>query len=244
VAHERRIARETIARLNAEFDFSKSFQEQIPNTANFDVVLCLLWSRLGSRLGASQRLPDGSPANSGTEYEITHALASQKERHGLPELHVWINQTIPSFQPEPPEVHDERIAQWRALKRFIEQWTKDLEDGSFVGSFTAYRTVTEFQDLFEVRLRKIAERRMALAPGTLAPPPSRHGQRDHLFADWSLLILSMRPFSLGGPPQSAMPLKRSAKRRPTRTIHAVFSSCLGLPVQENLHWPALAFFPS
>ncbi|HVQ21609.1 MAG TPA: hypothetical protein VMS23_11230, partial [Terrimicrobiaceae bacterium] len=81
VAHERRVARETIARLNAEFadrmvldayfweyepfDFSKSFQEQIPNTATFDVVLCLLWSRLGSRLGASQRLPDGSPANSG-----------------------------------------------------------------------------------------------------------------------------------------------------------------------------------
>ena len=189
VAHERRVAREAIARLNAEFadrivldayfweyepfDFSKSFQEQIPNTATFDVVLCLLWSRLGSRLGASQRLPDGSPANSGTEYEITHALTGQKERNGLPELHVWINQTIPSFQPEPPEVHDERIAQWRALKRFIEQWTKDSEDGSFVGSFTAYRTIADFQDLFEVKLRKIAERRVALAPGTLAPPAKR-----------------------------------------------------------------------
>ena len=186
VAHERRIARETIARLNSEFtgrilldayfweyepfDFSKSFQEQIPNTGKFDVVLCLLWSRLGSRLGASQRLPDGSPANSGTEYEITHALASQKVRDGLPELHVWINQTVPSFQPEPPEVHDERIAQWRALKRFVEVWTKDSEDGSFVGSFTSYRTIAEFQDLFEIKLRKIAERRLALSPGTLAPP--------------------------------------------------------------------------
>lgn len=187
VAHERRIVREAIERLNAEFagrvvlepyfweyepfDFSKSFQEQIPNTATFDVVLCLLWSRLGSRLGASQKLPDGSPANSGTEYEITHALAAQKERNGLPELHVWINQTVPSFQPEPPELHDERIAQWRALKRFIERWTKDSEDGSFVGSFTAYRTVAEFQDLFEVKLRKVAERRAALSAGTLAPPP-------------------------------------------------------------------------
>jgi hypothetical protein len=120
--------------------------------------------------GASERLPDGSPANSGTEYEITHALASQKERNGLPELHVWINQTIPSFQPEPPEVHDERIAQRRALKRFVEHWSKDSEDGSFVGSFTAYHTITEFQDLFEIKLRKIAERRLAVSPGTLAPP--------------------------------------------------------------------------
>jgi WD40 repeat protein len=186
VAHERRIARESIARLNTEFDgrivldayfweyepfdFSKSFQEQIPNTATFDVVLCLLWSRLGSRLGASQRLPDGSPASSGTEYEITNALAGQKERKGLPELHVWINQTVPSFQPEPPELHDEKIAQWRALKRFIERWTKDSEDGSFVGSFTAYHTIGDFQDLFEIKLRKIAERRATLSPGTLAPP--------------------------------------------------------------------------
>ena len=141
VAHERRLAREIIARLNAEFadrivldpyfweyepfDFSKSFQEQIPNTAAFDVVLCLLWSRLGSRLGASQKLPDGSPANSGTEYEITHAMAAQKERHGLPELHVWINKTTPSFEPEPPQVFDERISQWRALKSFLERWTKN-----------------------------------------------------------------------------------------------------------------------
>ena len=135
------------------------------------MVLCLLWSRLGSRLGGSQKLPDGSPANSGTEYEITHALVSQKERKGLPELHVWINQTVPSFQPEPPELHDERITQWRALKRFIERWTKDSEDGSFVGSFSAYHTIADFQELFEVKLRKIAEQRAAVSPGTLAPSP-------------------------------------------------------------------------
>ncbi len=85
---------------------------------------------------------------------MTHALAAQKERHGLPELHVWVNQTVPSFQPDPPEVLDEKIAQWRGLKRFIERWTKSSEDGSFVGSFTAYHTVAEFQELFEIKLRK------------------------------------------------------------------------------------------
>ena len=47
---------------------------------------------------------------SGTGYEISHAIAGQKER-GLPELHVWINHTVASFQPEPPEIHDEKIAQ-------------------------------------------------------------------------------------------------------------------------------------
>ena len=60
-------------------------------------------------------------------------LPARRSVTDCPKLHVWINQTIPSFQPEPPEIHDERIAQWRALKRFIEHWTKDSEDGSFVG---------------------------------------------------------------------------------------------------------------
>ena len=56
------------------------------------------------------------------------------------------------------------------LSDLSSDWTKDSEDGSFVGSFTAYHTIADFQDLFETKLRKIAERRVALSPGTLAPP--------------------------------------------------------------------------
>ena len=180
VAHERRIAREVISRLNAEFaervvletyfweyepfDFSKSFQAQIPNPADFDVVLCFLWSRLGSRLHSASKLPDGSPAQSGTEYEIAHALEGQKRRAGLPELHLWINRTIPPFPPDPPEVHDERIAQWRALKQFIDRWTRDTNEDVFVGSFTDYKTLAEFEELIEIKLRKIVERRCPELP--------------------------------------------------------------------------------
>jgi eukaryotic-like serine/threonine-protein kinase len=180
VAHERRIAREVISRLNAElaervfletyfweyepFDFSKSFQAQIPNPGDFDVVLCFLWSRLGSRLHSASKLPDGSPAQSGTEYEIAHALEGQKRRAGVPELHVWINRTIPPFPPDPPEVHDERIAQWRALKQFIDRWTRDTSEDVFVGSFTDYKTLAEFEELIEIKLRKIVERRCPQLP--------------------------------------------------------------------------------
>ncbi len=180
VAHERRIAREVIGRLNAEladrvfletyfweyepFDFSKSFQAQIPNPGDFDVVLCFLWSRLGSRLHSASKLPDGSPAQSGTEYEIAHALEGQKRRAGVPELHVWINRTIPPFPPDPPEVHDERIAQWRALKQFIDRWTRDTSEDVFVGSFTDYKTLAEFEELIEIKLRKIVERRCPQLP--------------------------------------------------------------------------------
>ena len=45
---------------------------------------------------------------------------ARKERNGLPELHVWINQTIPSFQPEPPRSTTNGSLSGGLLKRFIE----------------------------------------------------------------------------------------------------------------------------
>jgi len=50
-------------------DFSKDYQANIPSTADFDIVICILWSRLGSRLGDQHQLPPDftRPASSGTE---------------------------------------------------------------------------------------------------------------------------------------------------------------------------------
>jgi serine/threonine protein kinase len=47
---------------------------QIPKTAEFDLVVCVLWSRLGTLLAPTLKMPDGSEATSGTEYEIGWAL--------------------------------------------------------------------------------------------------------------------------------------------------------------------------
>jgi hypothetical protein len=36
------------------------YQDQIPNTAQFDLVVCILWSRLGTKLHPRFQMPDGS----------------------------------------------------------------------------------------------------------------------------------------------------------------------------------------
>jgi WD40 repeat protein len=183
VAHERRIARAVFKRLDAEFagvveldpyfweyepfDFSKSFQQQIANPSDFDVVLCFLWSRLGSPLHSSTTLPDGSPARSGTEYEITQALEGQR-RCGFPELHVWINQSRPVIPIDPRQEREQRLAQYDALKDFIIDWTRDYKEQAFIGSFTDYQTLAEFEDLLEVKLRKVIERRAEAEGSTRA----------------------------------------------------------------------------
>src|SRR6516164_9563239 len=51
------------------------YQDQIPNTAQFDLVVCILWSRLGTKLHSRFRMPDGGEPRSGSEYEIAWAKA-------------------------------------------------------------------------------------------------------------------------------------------------------------------------
>ena len=51
----------------------------IPNTGEFDLVISILWSRLGNLLAPTLRMPDGSVPASGTDYEIAWALDRQAE---------------------------------------------------------------------------------------------------------------------------------------------------------------------
>src|SRR5438477_12956834 len=97
VAQERQIARRVLERLSAEFAqtvtldpyfweyepviITKDYQEQIPAPSGFDIVICILWSRMGSRLHSRYTLPPDHVrvARSGTEYEIVDAIEGRRQ---------------------------------------------------------------------------------------------------------------------------------------------------------------------
>jgi hypothetical protein len=74
------------------------YQEQIPKTSQFDLVVCILWSRLGTKLHPRFTMPDGSEPRSGTDYELGWAKAQRAKTPGIPALHVYRNRS----QPNPP----------------------------------------------------------------------------------------------------------------------------------------------
>jgi hypothetical protein len=51
------------------------YQDQMPNTAQFDLVICILWSRLGTKLHPRFQMPDGTEPRSGTDFEIATAVS-------------------------------------------------------------------------------------------------------------------------------------------------------------------------
>src|SRR6516165_4112571 len=124
----------------------------MPNTAEFDLVICVLWSRLGSLLSPTLKMPDGSAPGSGTEYEISWALDGAGKNRGLPQLRVHRNCSKPTPPLEPKEERDAFLTQWDSLQEFFMRWEKTSAE-SFAARCKNYRDLQEFEELFRRHFR-------------------------------------------------------------------------------------------
>jgi hypothetical protein len=95
------------------------YQDQMPTTAEFHLVICILWSRLGTKLHPRFRMPDGSEPQSGTDFELGRATAQRKKTPGIPALHLYRNRSQPNPPLDSPEKLEEFVRQWKSLKRFL-----------------------------------------------------------------------------------------------------------------------------
>src|ERR1700693_102276 len=137
VGRERHLAEQVIRRVAAEFqnrvevqpyfweyepmESPRDYQENIPLTSDFDLVICILWKRLGSPLSVKHERPGGGRWRSGTEFELVTAVESKKAR-GAPDIFIFKNDTKATFEDDDETDDsslDEQIAQRRAVKRFL-----------------------------------------------------------------------------------------------------------------------------
>jgi WD40 repeat protein/serine/threonine protein kinase len=125
-----------------------SYQGAIPNAAEFDLVICILWSRLGTLFVPTLRMPDGSVPGSGTEYEIAWALDHAGKNSGVPQLRVYRNFSKPTPPLEPKEERDAFIRQWDSVQEFFAKW-----ETNFKGTWNNYQNLEEFEELFRGHFR-------------------------------------------------------------------------------------------
>jgi WD40 repeat protein/tetratricopeptide (TPR) repeat protein len=134
------------------FSSDLGYQDQIPNPAQFDLVICILWSRLGTKLHPRFRLPDGSEPRSGTEFELGWAKEQRKKTPGIPALQVYRNLSRPNPPVDAPAKLEEFLQQWKALEDFLNSWSRNSE-GAYVGAFNSYKSLEEFEHLFREHFR-------------------------------------------------------------------------------------------
>lgn len=148
-----------------------TFQTQIPPPSEADIFICILWSRIGTRLPAKITRADGSRYESGTEYEFEDAWSGFDD-NGKPDILVYRKTVPPPFllKPDAPDYLD-KLKQKELLETFFRKWFQD-EEGSFVRAFNPFDDLAQFEERLESHLYKILEDRF--------PPTQEDLQRRRL----------------------------------------------------------------
>jgi hypothetical protein len=131
-------------------------QSQIEPPSKFDVFVCFLWSRLGSRLHPGiHRKPGGDAYESGTEYEVIDALDAWR-RSKAPKGLVYCRKGAPPNPLSKPDGERNKIIdQYKKLEQFL-AWLKKQED-YFIRGTNSYTDLDDFETKFEIHMRKTLE---------------------------------------------------------------------------------------
>jgi WD40 repeat protein len=195
VAEERLIASRILGRLADEYAAvarietifwehepllaSDTFQAQIVRPSDTEIVICILWSRLGTRLPRTITRPDGSHYQSGTEFEFEDALEGHR-RSGTPDLLVYRKMAEPMVSLRDLESARRAVEQRANLDAFVARFFHGT-DGTLVAAFHPFDTSADFEARLEDHLRKLIQARLQRQGVALevrddqAAPTWRHG---------------------------------------------------------------------
>jgi len=180
VYEERTLAQRVMDRLQSEFAgravlepvfwehepllATDTFQTQISKPSDADVMVAILWSRLGTRLPKQFTRADGSRYESGTEFEFEDAVEGF-QKNGKPQLLVYRKTAKASVQLDDENALMERIEQKKKLDTFINRWFHDTEEGTLKAAFHPFESPSEFELVLERHLRKMIERALPETAG-------------------------------------------------------------------------------
>ena len=165
-------------------NLDQDYREQIPNTGSYDLVVSILWSKLGTRISSACVMPDGSQPQTANEYEVAWVLDQLKRTPGFPELHIYRNQSTPPAPLQPREQRESFFREWDAVQEFFRAWERQTP---FAEACTNYSNLQEFENVFREHFRDFLARQVAKEVVTRKKGPG--------LPNWSLEpYRGLRPF--------------------------------------------------
>ncbi|HNP62819.1 MAG TPA: tetratricopeptide repeat protein [Woeseiaceae bacterium] len=175
VFEERAIANRVIERLQSEYIgkvvlesvlweheplvATSTFQHQIVKPSEADIVVAILWSRLGTKLPKEFVRADGSRYESGTEFEFEEAIEGFR-KSGKPDLLVYRKTAPPSVRLDDEKELLDRLAQKKKLDEFVDKWFHDKTEGTLIAAFHAFEAPSDFENLLENHLHRLVDRQI------------------------------------------------------------------------------------
>ena len=154
---------------------SGHFQDSIEPPSAFDIVVLIVWSRLGTPLPERTKVReyrgiDGRTPVTGTEWEYEEALKAAREV-GTPDLLVYRSREDARVKTLDSERQRKDIEQLGELDRF---WSRHFANqGTYLGAYTEFTSGAEFAAAFEKHLRKLIEKRIAPVVSASHEPGTR-----------------------------------------------------------------------
>ncbi len=139
--------------LQADMSFQQGIDLVLSKEHGVDIAVFILWSRLGSPLGALIRKPDGTEYRSGTERELDLMITARQQTGGTrPALMVYTRRDETSFDErlrgKPTQEKEDIIAQKKLVEQFIAEEFRDGGSGHNVRAYHSFdRPVTFSQRL-------------------------------------------------------------------------------------------------
>ena len=170
VDHERMIVREVVGRLAQEYrpyfpvrailwedealTADRTFQASLTRPAQCEIVLVILWTRLGSPLPE-----EPYRGRTGTEWEFLDAVTGLPN-HPLPEVLVYKKTAPRLVDIIDTEIASQAVADRQRLDAFFRTHFFN-EDNSFRRAFRTFDSDGQFRTLLDTQLRKLLNRRIS-----------------------------------------------------------------------------------
>jgi hypothetical protein len=150
-----------------------SFPDNLPPPGDCDIVVVLLWWKLGWPLPdrPAFRDPDDGHVLTGTEWEFLDAERGRRESDGRrPDVLVYRKRADPQITVRDDATLKEFQDQRAALTRFLHTHFLD-EQGRFIRAIRDVQPDDDFAALLSEHLRRLLRRKLELPESTDTPPP-------------------------------------------------------------------------
>jgi len=127
-----------------------SFQKQMAQPAECELVICIFWKRLGTDLPDEYRREDGT-LPTGSEFEFENAIeGAGKHAQKIPDVLVYRKTADVTFSVDH---FDLEKAEYERFLIFWRRWFRN-EQGHFTAGFRNFKTLSEFETVFERNFSK------------------------------------------------------------------------------------------
>ncbi|MDX2137690.1 MAG: SUMF1/EgtB/PvdO family nonheme iron enzyme [Chloroflexota bacterium] len=117
-----------------------------------EIVIVILWARLGTPLPPEYIKADGSRYLSGTEWEYWDAVEASRKNDGLPLVVVYRRDGAPALQLDDPQFAD-KYEQWQRVQTFFAAFTHP--DGSIRQGHNKHTSTDDFTRQLEIHLKQL-----------------------------------------------------------------------------------------